>query len=168
MFFTALYISSNLEKRTGQNWERYWKVLVFSWLAFLTFIYPITAYSTEAMYSYPSSELAGMKFLGSHILDDKILTWRPNRLVAFMKTNIYVAQEFPTESIRENSLLSSYFETATIIAFPRSAYFERALMIDLSFVNNQYSQALNYVEESYKFNKVYSSPGYQIFMRTQE
>lgn len=152
-FLAALGVKKTLEHKS--QLAKYAKIATICWLAFMSFAYPLIAYNTEAFYSYPPSEDAGLKFVTSNIeMNGKSVSmYRINRLATYLEPNvIFTPVSFPPIS-----------GDPDVVIFLKSAYFEIAMIMEISFDNNSYIQSYNELSRFYGFNKIYSNPTCEIF-----
>lgn len=157
MFSVATLIGSiiSMKKR-----PKYVFGIVLSCLVVVTLAFPLSSYGMDATLSYPVSEKDGMYFVTSNadLQKQNISMWRPERLAICMQPNvIFHVVTFPPS---ENS------SAASMVLLLKSAYFEIAMRRDLSFTDNHYTKYDNYVEASTSFNKIYSSPSVEVFVKT--
>lgn len=121
---------------------------------FLTVSFPTVAYSIDAYSSFPESEEAGLKFLaGSVSLDGKTLGMNSGHQLVLYTPYITPAK------------LSWYGQDASVYALRSTGYYKAAIRYDLSFDNNRFTQCLDAVKVNSEYDKIYSSPSTEIYLR---
>jgi hypothetical protein len=124
---------------------------------FLTLTSPIVAYSIDAYSSIPKSEGEGLKFLSEEVpLNGKSVSmWQPNQLAFYAKLS---SGQVDFKNFRKQNL------EPDIAVFRNTGYYYTAMRIDLSFEDNDFTKNLARIE-SEKYDKLYSSPTYEIFAK---
>jgi len=173
-FILALsaYIGSNiLTKRIRPLHQKKWiyaKVFMISWFIFVASTYPIINYVDEAFQSYPPSEGIGMSFLQSRAqLNGKTLSmFMTNQLASYVDPESHFNCQSSIERIQFLSELplDNRSSTPDVIVFRRTEYFYVSEVYDKAFENNRYTQASTWIEWSYEFNKIYSSPTFEVYV----
>lgn len=121
---------------------------------FLTLTFPTVAYSIDAYTSFPESEEAGSKFLASNVsLDEKTLDMN-----SAYQLVLYAPYITPAK-------LSWYGQDASVYALRSTGYYKAAIRYDLSFDNNRFTQCLDAVKVNSEYDKIYSSPSTEIYLR---
>jgi len=170
----SAYVASNLLiKRVHSSRKRKWtyaKALTISWLIFLALAYPITHPQSEAYQIYPPSEDTGMRFLQSRVpLSSKTLSmFLPNQLASYVDPETrftYQTTEDRMKFLLELPLNNRSSLLPDIMVFRRTEYFYVAYTYDMSFENNRYTRAITWIEGSCEFNKIYSSPTFEVYIK---
>lgn len=157
-FLSALGVKNILEHES--RLAKYARLVIVCWLAFLSLAYPLIAYNKEAFCSFPQSEDAGLKFITSNIEMNgtNVSMYRIKRLATYLEANVIVKPvSFPLVSGNPD-----------IVIFLKSTYFEIAMGKELSFDNNSFTRFYKDLSKSYRFNKIYSNPTSEIFVKTIE
>jgi hypothetical protein len=145
-------------------------ILIFSiWIGFISFFYPTASYYYSSFGFVPLSEGKGLEFLANKLdLSGKnIYTYRVVGLSAFLKPGITFNPTWPPlfiEDLPKN--ISAVFERdIDLVIFRQSAYFELSMTYALSFKRNPYTEVYNELTSSEKFEKIYSNPTTEIFVK---
>jgi len=171
----SAYVASNvLIKRVHSSRKRKWtyaKALTISWLIFLALAYPITHTQSEAYQIYPPSEDTGMRFLQSRVpLSSKTLSmFLPNQFASYADPETrftYQTTDDRMKLLSELSLNNRSSPLPDIMVFRRSEYFYVSYEYDKSFENNRYIRAITWIEGSCEFNKIYSSPTFEVYVES--
>jgi len=121
-------------------------------LCFITLSFPLGAYSQEAYTGCPASEEDGLKFLATNVaLDNK---------TAYMRAAGQLAFYSPYSNLsRPDS------DEPDLYVFRSTDYYQAAMRQDLSFEDNRFTELLNKAEADSEYNKVYSNPAFQVYLR---
>lgn len=139
--------------------------MVTAWLLFLTLSFPIVAYSIDAYSSFPKSEKAGLKFITANIpLDEKTVAMT-------MASQLALYIQWPLNQTEFVNLLARQAPELNkiqpdLIMFRNTGYYYAAMRHDLSFKNNRFTGYLT-MAESNKYDKVYSSPTFEIYSKNK-
>jgi hypothetical protein len=126
---------------------------------FLTMTFPVVAYSIDAYSSAPRSEEAGLEFLAARApLERKSISGR------FMsQLNLYVPSSVKHLNLAREAIGNNRPDMAV---FRSTGYYYAAMRFDFSFEDNGYTQAMTKIE-SLKYEKVYSSPTFKVYLKGQ-
>ena len=128
---------------------------------FLTLSFPVVAYSIDAYTSFPESEEAGLKFLAMDIpLDKKTIAMNSAVQLSLYLQSPLNQNEFvhlPTATAPDLSEMQP-----DLIIFRSTGYYYAAMRYDLSFENNYYTEYLAIVKSN-KYDKIYSSPTFEVY-----
>ena len=167
----STYIGSNVLIKKVLSPRKTWtyaKVLTISWLVFLALAYPITHAEQEAYQIYPPSENSGMCFLQSRVqLSGKTLgMFLPNQLASYVDPESHFNFQSTIERIKFLSELplDNRSSLPDVVVFRRTEYFYVSYEYDKTFENNRYTQALTWIGGSCEFNKIYSSPTFEVYV----
>ncbi|MBM3156479.1 MAG: hypothetical protein FJ004_04255 [Chloroflexi bacterium] len=130
---------------------------VVAGVLFLTMLYPIVAYSIDAYSSFPESEKRGVEFLDSKVpLDGKTVGG----------TNVTQLALYPQASSAEIKYINyRRKQIYTDVALLRNTgYYYMAMRFARSFENNAYTSYQKMIEDG-KYNKVYTSPTCNIYLK---
>lgn len=121
-------------------------------LCFITFSFPLGAYSQEAYTGCPASEESGLEFLAANVLlNEKSISMGGAGQLAFYSP--YSILSRPTS------------DKPDLYAFRSTDYYRAAMRQDLSFEDNRFTRLLNRIEADSKYNKVYCNPAFQVYLR---
>lgn len=173
----SAYVGSNvLIERvhpSRKTWT-YTKVLTISWLFFVALAYPIKSNTQdEAFQIYPPSEDNGMRFLQSAVqLSGKTLSmFLPKQFASYVDPETrfnYHTTEYRMKFLSILPLNNRSSPLPDIMVFRRTEYFCASYIYDKSFENNRYIQAITWIEGSCEFNKIYSGPTFETYVKFSE
>jgi len=135
---------------------------VTAWLLFLTLSFPIVAYSVDAYSSFPESEKAGLKFFADTPLNEKIVAMTMANQLALYTQSSLNQTEFVNLHAPQAPNLSKI--QPDLIVFRSTGYYYAAMRHDLSFKNNRFTEYMAMVENN-KYDKVYSSPTFEMYSK---
>ena len=167
VFTIAVYIGLNVQGKKICSLRRTWKkYLMFSlvvWFTFIALIYPLKAYPNYSYEAYPPSEGLGMQFVSSSVrLNGKTISmYLYFQLASYISPETHFSSDY--YELSDFSVSKPYPE---IIVFRKSMYFDIALRYDLSLNDNRYLQAISEVNNLTDFNRVYSNPTFNVYIKT--
>jgi hypothetical protein len=126
---------------------------------FFTLSYPLVAYSIDAYSNTPESEAAGLAFLAEDTpLAGKVVAGAFMSQLALYPSTITIGTSFVNFGVN--------LQQVDVAVFRNTGYYYTAMRFDLSFTKNRYSEALAAVESG-GYDKVYSSPTIEIYLRSK-
>jgi hypothetical protein len=134
--------------------------IVVAAVLFLTMSYPIVAYSIDAYSSFPESERLGIEFLDSKVpLDGKTVAG----------TNVSQLALYPQASSAAIKYINYRRKQidADVAVMRSTGYYYIAMRFARSFETNAYTEYLRMIENG-RYNKVYSSPTFNIYLNYGE
>lgn len=133
---------------------------------FLTLSSPIVAYSIDAFNSFPVSEGAGLEFLATEVpLQEKLMAiYGAHQLVLYAESSLsercgYLSP--PGEPVDFAKIKPD------LMVFRRTGYYYAAMRRDLSFEDNRYIEYRAWVESN-KYDKIYSSPTFEVYEKYEK
>jgi hypothetical protein len=137
-------------------------IFIVIWVVPVSLVFPTVAYSIGVYNSTPPSEDSGLTFLSDNVpLDNKNISISfLSQMAMYLEPPIEVS--LPPGELFDNKGL----ENQTDIVVLRSiGYYYFAMRVDLSLDDNRWISYKDEVNNSFIFNKIYSNPSFEVYIR---
>lgn len=162
VFFASLVISSLVVLSEGKR-RLSWMLPLLIWLLMLGTIYPTVGYELAAPNNYTQAQLSGMSYLAPQIGTHVLYTWRPEGFTLYAASTDFRAVDLLQLSNPLSSILQS--NTNDLIVFPQTAFFEVYELAATPSSRNLYTSSMIGVQANPLFDRIFSNPSCQAFVR---
>ena len=137
------------------------KILALGLVVTLFCSFPFISYSKEAYNSFTPSSNAGLEFLSSHVdlSNNSFSMGYDQQLAAYLDLSqgLGVSTQFPPNI--------TSIDSPNVIVMRVNYYFLISMRSDLSFSNNSYTMLMDNLIMNSSYDKVYSNPNFEVFLK---
>ena len=152
---SSIYISKHLvrQNQRGRNFKEF---VIVSLILFLFISFPIISYSKEAYNTFTPSAAQGLAFVSHIDLSRKSISMSfDQQLAAYVNLSEGVlAEKYPPTLNRTSP---------DFIVLRINSFFYNAMRHSLSFERNRYTELQDNLRGKISYNKVYSSPTFEVY-----
>ncbi len=162
VFFASVIVSSLVALAEGKR-RLSWMFPLLLWLLMLGILYPSVAYPFAAPNNFTQAQLSGISFLAPQLDGHALYTWRPDDFTLYAKSTDFGAVDLLVASNPPSTILKS--KAGDLVVFPQTAYYEVYETESAQISNSPYTGSLIEAQITPFFDKIFSNPNIQAFVR---